>query len=177
MYYLISLLAYMLGLSGTLRICVFLIWHTQMSYLIFLNPMLSKKIYIAYAGPLKLCVFVFVYGTGIARWCCPVSSQSSIKCSSAQTTLGAEQGPCQPISLRSERPRERERLAHKTCSQLREAITTLFWGGKLSQIWVGGVADSQTGPKAPKIAPKVAFFDPKITFRFPKSHKNHGVGG
>ena len=31
--------------------------------------------------------------------------------------------------------------------------------------------------KPPQIAPKIAFFDPNFTFRFPKSHKNPGVGG
>ena len=30
--------------------------------------------------------------------------------------------------------------------------------------------------KSPQIAPKIAFFDPNFTFRFPKSHKNPGVG-
>ena len=53
--------------------------------------------------------------------------------------------------------------------------------GYLSQMWVGGVADSQTRSKPLKkknqIAPKIAFFDPNFTFRFPKSHKNPGVGG
>ena len=49
-------------------------------------------------------------------------------------------------------------------------------------MWVGGVADYQTRPKPlkpppPQIAPKIAFFDPNFTFRFPKSHKNPGVGG
>ena len=47
-------------------------------------------------------------------------------------------------------------------------------------MWVGGVADSQTRPKPLKknqIAPKIVFFDPNFTFRFPKSHKNPGVGG
>ena len=50
-----------------------------------------------------------------------------------------------------------------------------FWG-KLSQIWFGGVADSQTGPKITK-SPKFAFCDPNFTFRVPKSLKNPGVGG
>ena len=47
-------------------------------------------------------------------------------------------------------------------------------------MWVGGVADSQTRSKPLKknqITPKIAFFDPNFTFRFPKSHKNPGVGG
>ena len=29
----------------------------------------------------------------------------------------------------------------------------------------------------PKITPKIAFFDPNFTFRFPKSHKNPGMVG
>ena len=48
-------------------------------------------------------------------------------------------------------------------------------------MWVGGVADSQTRFKPlktpPQITPKIALFDPNFTFRFPKSHKNPGVGG
>ena len=47
-------------------------------------------------------------------------------------------------------------------------------------MWVGGVADSQTRSKplkTPQITPKIAFFDPNFTFRFPKSHKNPGVDG
>ena len=31
--------------------------------------------------------------------------------------------------------------------------------------------------KPPKITPKIAFFDPNFTFRFPKSHKNPGMDG
>ena len=46
-----------------------------------------------------------------------------------------------------------------------------FHLGKHSQIWVGGVSDSQTGPKNPQIA----FFGPNFTFRVPKSHP--GMGG
>ena len=45
--------------------------------------------------------------------------------------------------------------------------------------WVGWLIPKQ-GPnpsKKPQIAPKIAFFDPNFTFRFPKSHKNPGVGG
>ena len=58
---------------------------------------------------------------------------------------------------------------------------TLFFG-KVSQMWLGGVADSQTRSKplkTPQIAPKIAFFDPNFTFRSPKSHNNPnpGVGG
>ena len=47
-------------------------------------------------------------------------------------------------------------------------------------MWVGGVADFQTRfqtLKKKQIAPKIAFFNPNFTFRFPKSHKNTGVGG
>ena len=46
-------------------------------------------------------------------------------------------------------------------------------------MWLGGVADSQTRSKplkTPQITPKIAFFDPNFTFRFPKSHKNPGMG-
>ena len=49
--------------------------------------------------------------------------------------------------------------------------------GYLFQMWVGGVADSQTRSKPLKITPKIAFFDPNFTFCFPKSYKNPGVGG
>ena len=56
-----------------------------------------------------------------------------------------------------------------------------FFFGYLSQMWVGGVADSQTRFKTLKknqITPKIAFFDPNFTFRFPKSHKTlRWVGG
>ena len=43
-------------------------------------------------------------------------------------------------------------------------------------MWVGGVADSQTRSKPPqkKFTPKIAFFDPNFTFRFPKYKKNWG---
>ena len=41
-----------------------------------------------------------------------------------------------------------------------------FFFGYLSQMWVGGVADSQT-------TPKIALFDPNFTFCFPKSHKKN----
>ena len=43
-------------------------------------------------------------------------------------------------------------------------------------MWVVGVADSQTWSKPPQITPKIAFFDPNFTFRFPKSYKNPWVG-
>ena len=54
---------------------------------------------------------------------------------------------------------------------------SFFWGD-FSQMWVYGVADSQTGSKPLKyqISPKIAFFDPNFTFRSPKSHKNPWVG-
>ena len=45
-------------------------------------------------------------------------------------------------------------------------------------MWVGGLADSQTRSKLlkppPQITPKIAFFDPNFTFRFPKSYKTLG---
>ena len=53
---------------------------------------------------------------------------------------------------------------------------TVFWGGYLFQIWVGGVADSQTRSIPPKITLKIYFFVPNFTFGVPKSHKNPGVG-
>ena len=46
-------------------------------------------------------------------------------------------------------------------------------------MWVEWLIPKQ-GPnpsKPPQITPKIAFFDPNFTFRFPKSHKNPGVGG
>ena len=43
---------------------------------------------------------------------------------------------------------------------------TFFFFGDRPQMWVGGVADSQTRSKPLKI-----FFDPNFTFRFPKSQK------
>ena len=49
-----------------------------------------------------------------------------------------------------------------------------FGGGDSSQMWVGGVADSQTRSKLLQITPKIAFFDANFTFRFPKSHKTLG---
>ena len=50
--------------------------------------------------------------------------------------------------------------------------------GEISQMWVGGVADSQTRskPLKKKITSKIVLFDPNFTFRSPKSHKNPGVG-
>ena len=100
-------------------------------------------------------------------------------------------------------------MVTKDVKYIREAAKKKkrFFLGDLSQIWVGGAADSQTfgdiyqplffsikvpkcgwvgwltpkqGPnpsKPPQIAPKIAFFDPNFTFRSPKSHKNPGVGG
>ena len=40
--------------------------------------------------------------------------------------------------------------------------------------WVGWLFPKQ-GPN-PSKPPKIAFFDTNFTFRFPKSHKNPGVG-
>ena len=57
-------------------------------------------------------------------------------------------------------------------TNIREGIKRRFFFGDLSQMWVGGVADSQTRSKplqAPQITPKIAFFDPNFTFRPPKS--------
>ena len=48
-----------------------------------------------------------------------------------------------------------------------------------SQMWVGGVADSQTRSKplkTPQITPKIAVVDPNFIFCSPKSHRNPGVG-
>ena len=55
---------------------------------------------------------------------------------------------------------------------MREGVKKKFFFGDISQMWVGGVADSQTRSKplkTPQITPKIAFFDPNFTFRFPKS--------
>ena len=66
--------------------------------------------------------------------------------------------------------------------QIREAAKNkfrFFWEIFLKCGWVGWLIPKQ-GPnpsKPPKITPKIAFFDPNFTFRFPKSHKNPGVGG
>ena len=57
--------------------------------------------------------------------------------------------------------------------------TVFFWEISPKCGWVGWLTPKQ-GPnpsKPPQIAPKIAFFDPNFTFRFPKSHKNPGVGG
>ena len=65
--------------------------------------------------------------------------------------------------------------AYQCIFVLREGVkkTPFFWGD-LSQMWVGGVADSQTRSKLLQITPKIAFFDANFTFRFPKSHKTLG---
>ena len=66
--------------------------------------------------------------------------------------------------------------------QIREAAKNkfrFFWEIFLKCGWVGWLIPKQ-GPnpsKPPQITPKTAFFDPNFTFRFPKSHKNPGVGG
>ena len=64
---------------------------------------------------------------------------------------------------------------------LKEAAkkNVFFWDIFPKCGWVGWLIPKQ-GPnhsKPPQIAPKIAFFDPNFTFRFPKSHKNPGVGG
>ena len=46
-----------------------------------------------------------------------------------------------------------------------------FFLGDLSQMWVGGMVDSQTRSK-----PLKTFFDLNFTFRFPKSHISPRVG-
>ena len=51
-----------------------------------------------------------------------------------------------------------------------------FYLGKFSQVWVGGVDDSQTRSKPLKIIPKPRIFDPNFTFCVPKSHKKPGMG-
>ena len=43
--------------------------------------------------------------------------------------------------------------------------------------WGGWFPSKVQNAKKKKITPKIAFFDPKFTFRSPKSHKNPGVGG
>ena len=56
---------------------------------------------------------------------------------------------------------------------------TFFWDIFPKCGWVGWLIPKQ-GPnpsKPPQITPKIAFFDPNFSFRFPKSHKNPGVGG
>ena len=49
-----------------------------------------------------------------------------------------------------------------------------FFGDIFPQCWWVGWLIPKQGPnpsKPPHIAPKIAFFDPNFTFRFPKSHK------
>ena len=66
--------------------------------------------------------------------------------------------------------------------RLREAAkkkSFFFWDIFPKCGWVGWLIPKQ-GPnpsKKTQIAPKIAFLDPNFTFRFPKSHKNPGVGG
>ena len=62
----------------------------------------------------------------------------------------------------------------KWCSLalVREAAKKTFFLGYLSQMWVGGVADSQTRSKPLKTPPNHSencLFDPNFTFCFPKS--------
>merc|ERR1712218_272262 len=67
-----------------------------------------------------------------------------------------------------------ESLSKGSCQKKR-----FFWEIFPKCGWVGWLIPKQ-GPnpsKPPQIAPKIAFFDPNFTFRFPKSHKNPGVGG
>ena len=44
-------------------------------------------------------------------------------------------------------------------------------------MWVLIPKQDPNPSKPPQITPKIALFDPNFTFRFPKSHKNPGVGG
>ena len=56
--------------------------------------------------------------------------------------------------------------------------TVFFWEISPKCRWVGWLTPKQ-GPntsKPPQITPKIAFFDPNFTLRFPKSYKNPGVG-
>ena len=55
----------------------------------------------------------------------------------------------------------------------------LFWEISPKCGWVGWLIPKQgLNPSKPsQITPKIEFFDPNFTFRFPKSHKNPGVGG
>ena len=61
---------------------------------------------------------------------------------------------------------------------IREGVQkNTFFSGDLSQMWVGGVADSQTRSKplkTPQI-PENRIFDRNFTYSFLKSHKNPGV--
>ena len=43
--------------------------------------------------------------------------------------------------------------------------------------WGGWIPNKVQTPQNPPKSPKIAFCDPNFTFRFPKSHKNPGVGG
>ena len=57
---------------------------------------------------------------------------------------------------------------------------TNFFGENFPKCrWVGWLIPKQGAnpSKKKQINPKIAFFDPNYTFRFPKSHKNPGVGG
>ena len=65
------------------------------------------------------------------------------------------------------------------CICLREGIKKNFFLRDLSQMWVEWLISKQGSKPSKKkqIAPKIAFFNPNFTFRFPKSHKNTGVGG
>ena len=58
---------------------------------------------------------------------------------------------------------------------LKMPLKKKFFFFKLSQIWVGWMADSQTGQKK-QFTLKIAIFDPNFTFCVPKSHKNPGMG-
>ena len=67
-------------------------------------------------------------------------------------------------------------MSHRS---LREGIKkTFFWDFFPKCGLVGWLIPKQgSNPsKPPQITPKIAFFDPNFTFRFPKSYKNPGVG-
>ena len=67
--------------------------------------------------------------------------------------------------------------------RIREGIKKkrFFWDIFPKYGWVGWLIPKQGSnpsepPPPPKITPKIALFDPNFTFRFPKFHKNPGVG-
>ena len=68
-------------------------------------------------------------------------------------------------------------MSHRS---LREGIKkTFFWDIFPKCGLVGWLIPKQGSNPSKKnqITPKIAFFDPNFTFRFPKSYKNPGVGG
>ena len=65
-----------------------------------------------------------------------------------------------------------KRKASKFKISIREGPQKKFFGGKLSQIWVGGVSDSQTDPKRNLKSPFLTNF----TLCVSNCHKKHLVG-